>query len=80
MHKIAVLPCDGIGPEVVAEGLKVLEVVAQKYGVEYDTEEYDIGAERYLRTGEILPDAVKAELAEWGIPMWLREYWSTGFY
>jgi 3-isopropylmalate dehydrogenase len=64
MHKIAVLPCDGIGPEVVAEGLKVLEVVAQKYGVEYDTEEYDIGAERYLRTGEILPDAVKAELAQ----------------
>jgi len=47
MYNIAVLPCDGIGPEVVAEGLKVLQVAAEKYGVEYDTEEYDIGAERY---------------------------------
>ena len=64
MHNIAVLPCDGIGPEVVAEGLKVLQVAAEKYGIEYETEEYDIGAERHLRTGEILPESVKAELAQ----------------
>ncbi len=64
MYNIAVLPCDGIGPEVVAEGLKVLQVAADKYGVEYDTEEYDIGAERYLRTGEILPESLKEELAQ----------------
>ncbi len=64
MHKIAVLPCDGIGPEVVAEGLKVLEIAAAKYGVEYETVNYDIGGDRYLKTGEIVPDSVMAELAE----------------
>ncbi len=64
MYKIALLPCDGIGPEVVAEGLKVLEVAAAKYGITYETVPYDIGAERYLRTGEILPDSVKEELAQ----------------
>ena len=64
MYKIAVLPCDGTGPEVVVEGLKVLEVAAAKYGVEYETVEYDIGGDRYLETGEIVPDSVMAELAE----------------
>lgn len=64
MYKIAVLPCDGIGPEVVAEGLKVLEVVGEKYDIDYETVEYDIGAERYLKTGEVLPDSVKDELAQ----------------
>ncbi|MGD9495731.1 MAG: 3-isopropylmalate dehydrogenase [Armatimonadota bacterium] len=64
MHKIAVLPCDGVGPEVVAEGLKVLAVAADKHGVEYETVEYDVGGARYLRTGEILPDSVMAELAQ----------------
>ncbi len=62
MHKIAVLPCDGIGPEVVEEGLKVLDVAASKYGVEYETVNYDIGGDRFLKTGEILPDSVLAEL------------------
>ena len=64
MYKIAVLPCDGIGPEVVAEGLKVLQVAAQKYQIEYETVDYDIGGERYLRTGEVLPESVKEELAQ----------------
>ncbi len=64
MHKIAVLPCDGIGPEVVAEGLKVLEIAAKKYGVEYETVNYDIGGERYMKTGEVLPDSVLTELSE----------------
>ncbi len=64
MYRIAVLPCDGIGPEVVAEGLKVLRAAGEKYGVEYETVEYDIGAERYLRTGEVLPESVKDELAQ----------------
>jgi len=63
MHKIAVLPCDGVGPEVVREGLKTLDVVAAKYGVKYETVTYDIGGDRYLKTGEILPDSVKSELA-----------------
>ena len=64
MHKIAVLPCDGIGPEVVREGIKVLAVAAEKYGVQYETVDYDVGGDRYLRTGEILPDSVMAELAQ----------------
>jgi 3-isopropylmalate dehydrogenase len=62
MYRIAVLPGDGIGPEVVAEGLKVLAVAAEKHGVEYETVEYDLGGDRYLRTGEIIPDSVLEEL------------------
>ena len=64
MYKIAVLPCDGVGPEVVAEGLKVLEVAAAKYGVQYETIEYDVGGDRFLETGEILPDSVVEELEQ----------------
>ena len=52
---------DGIGPEVVAEGLKVLEAVAGS-GV-FTPTPYDLGAERWQRTGEVLPDSVLAELA-----------------
>ena len=64
MYKIALLPCDGIGPEVVAEGLKVLEVVAKKFDIKYETVPYDIGGDRYLRTGEVLPDSVMDELRQ----------------
>ncbi|MCE5241436.1 3-isopropylmalate dehydrogenase [bacterium] len=64
MYKIALLPCDGIGPEVVAEGLKVLEVVARKFSLKYETIPYDIGGERYLKTGEVLPDSVMDELRQ----------------
>jgi len=61
-HKIAVIPGDGTGPEVVAEGLKVLNAVAGPAGIKYDFTHYDLGGERYKRTGEILPDSVLAEL------------------
>ncbi len=64
MYRIAVLPCDGVGPEVVAEGLKVLDAACRKHGVQYETVEYDIGAERYLRTGELITDAEMEELAQ----------------
>ncbi len=64
MYRIAVLPCDGVGPEVVAEGLKVLDVAARAYGVEYETANYDIGGDRFLKTGEVLPASVLAELRE----------------
>src|SRR5262245_4986221 len=57
--RIAVVAGDGIGTEVVAQGLKVLEVVLP--GVQ--TTEYDLGAARYLRTGEVLPESVLAELS-----------------
>jgi len=62
MYKIAVIPGDGTGPEVVEEGLKVLQAAAQRTGVKYELTTYDLGGERYLRTGEILPDGVVDEL------------------
>ncbi|MFA0742542.1 MAG: hypothetical protein DFNUSKGM_002667, partial [Candidatus Fervidibacter sacchari] len=61
-YKIAVIPGDGIGAEVVREGLKVLEVACKAEGVSYETVSFDIGGERYLRTGETLPDSVLDEL------------------
>lgn len=61
-HKIAVLPGDGTGPEVVAEGLKVLHAAAAKHQFALDLTHYDLGGERYLRTGEILPDSAVEEL------------------
>lgn len=62
--KLAVIPGDGIGTEVVAEGLKVLSAVAAQAGITIDTNEYDLGARRYNATGETLPDSVVAELKE----------------
>jgi len=62
MYRIAVMPGDGTGPEVVREGLKVLEAAAAKTGVKYELTNYDLGGERYLRTGEILPESVLDEL------------------
>ncbi|MFE5583905.1 3-isopropylmalate dehydrogenase [Kitasatospora sp. NPDC056531] len=59
--RLAVVPGDGIGQEVVAEGLKVLEAVLPS-DVKLETTEYDLGARRYHRTGETLPDGVLAEL------------------
>lgn len=62
MYKIAVLPGDGTGPEVVNEGLKVLDAAAVKTGFKYEKIMYDLGGERYKRTGEILPESVLSEL------------------
>ena len=56
---LAVIPGDGIGPEVTAEALKVLEVASP---VSFGTTRYDLGAERYLATGEVLPDSVLEEV------------------
>ena len=57
-HKIGVIGGDGIGPEVVAEALKVVRAA----GVDLDTVDYDLGGARYLRDGEVLPDTVLDEL------------------
>ncbi len=59
--KLAVVPGDGIGPEVTAEALKVLEQVSPT-GVKFEATRYDLGAERYLATGEVLPDSVLEEI------------------
>ena len=61
--KLAVIPGDGIGQEVTAEALKVLEV-ASPDGVKFEQTRYDLGAERYLATGEVLPDSVLSEIRE----------------
>ncbi|HEV2361171.1 MAG TPA: isocitrate/isopropylmalate family dehydrogenase, partial [Acidimicrobiales bacterium] len=55
---MAVIGGDGIGPEVTAEALKVVRAA----GVPLDTVDYDLGADRYVRTGDVLPDAVLEEL------------------
>ncbi len=60
--KLAVIGGDGIGPEVVAEGLKVLDAVVGDGAVTKTS--YDLGASRWQRTGEVLPDSVMAELAQ----------------
>jgi len=62
VYKIAVLPGDGTGPEVVREALKVLDAACAKHGVKLETQHYDLGGERYLESGEILPDSVLEEL------------------
>src|SRR4030042_7200222 len=62
MYKIAVIPGDGTGPEVVAEGLKVVKVASEKFGFQYQLKQFDLGGERYLKTREILPDSVLDEL------------------
>jgi 3-isopropylmalate dehydrogenase len=57
-HRIGVIGGDGIGPEVIAEGLKVIRAA----GVELDTVDYDLGGARYLRDGTVLPDEI---IDEW---------------
>ena len=59
-HRIAVIGGDGIGPEVVAEALKVVRAT----GVDLAVTDYDLGAGRYTRTGDVLPDAVLHEVRE----------------
>ena len=61
-YDLAVVPGDGIGTEVVAEGLKVLDAVAAKHVLAFARTEYDLGARRYNATGETLPASVLAEL------------------
>jgi 3-isopropylmalate dehydrogenase len=61
---LAVIPGDGIGPEVVGEGLKVLDTVAKKYDLTFNKTNYDLGAAYWHKTGETLPDSVMAELAK----------------
>ena len=61
--KIAVMPGDFAGKEVVAEGLRVLRGAAEKFGFRYSTTDYPFGAEHYLKTKITLPDSALKELA-----------------
>jgi len=63
-YSIALIPGDGIGTEVVAEALKVLEAVAPVAGFTFVTKEYDLGGKRYNATGELLPEHILEELRE----------------
>jgi len=65
MYKIAVLPGDGIGPEVTREGLKVVKAAAEKTNFDYETIFYDFGGERYLeKGGDPLPDSALKEFGD----------------
>lgn len=55
-YKIAVMPGDGTGPEVVAEGMKVLKAASKKFGFSYTEETFDYGGDRYLKTGKTIDD------------------------
>ena len=61
-YPIAVIGGDGTGPEVVREAVKVLDAAAPKFGVALNYTSYDFGGDRYLRTGEVLPDSAIPEL------------------
>jgi len=62
IYKIAVVPGDGTGPEVVREGVKVLEAAAERFGFRLDMTWYDYGGERYLSSGEVLPEGAVEDL------------------
>jgi len=64
-YNIAVIPGDGTGPEVVTEGIKVLQAVSDKAGFKLNFNFFDFGGERYLRTGETLPDNAVEELKKY---------------
>jgi 3-isopropylmalate dehydrogenase len=61
-YQIAVIGGDGTGPEVVAEGCKALQAAAAKFDFKLDMTDFDFGGDRYLRTGEVLPDSAADDL------------------
>ena len=65
MYKIAVIAGDGTGPEVVAEGLKVLKAAGKKFKFDYETRDFDFSGKRYLETGKLVDDQDVAELKKY---------------
>ena len=61
-YNIAVIGGDGTGPEVTREAVKVLDAAAKKFNLKLNYTDYDFGGDRYLRTGEVLPDSAAGEL------------------
>ncbi|MFA5271237.1 MAG: 3-isopropylmalate dehydrogenase [Candidatus Omnitrophota bacterium] len=64
-YKIAVIGGDGTGPEVVKEGLKVIEAASKKYGFTYTTKEFDFSGQRYLKTGKLVDEKDIEELKKY---------------
>jgi 3-isopropylmalate dehydrogenase len=61
-YKIGVIPGDGTGPEVVAEGIKALKALSKRCGIDFHFKEYPIGGEQFLKNGTLLPDEVIDEI------------------
>lgn len=64
MYNLALIPGDGIGPEIIREGKKVIEAASKIYGIKINWIEYPFGAEHYLKTGELLPDSALKEIKD----------------
>jgi len=64
MYNIALIPGDGIGPEIIREGKKVIEAASNQYGLKINWTEYPFGTEHYLKTGELLPDSALKEIED----------------
>jgi len=64
MYNIALIPGDGIGPEIIREGKKVIDAASYRYGIKINWTEYPFGAEHYLKTGELLPDSALKEIQD----------------
>ncbi len=62
MHKIAVIGGDGTGPEVIAEGMKVLDAVSKANNIKLEFTHFNFGGENYLKTGEVLPETAVEDL------------------
>ncbi len=65
MYRIAVIPGDGTGPEVVAEGIKVIKSASEKFGFKYETKDFDFSGKRYLKTGKLVCDSDVEELKKY---------------
>jgi 3-isopropylmalate dehydrogenase len=63
-YHISVIPGDGTGPEVVAEGIKILQTLADKFDFKFNFTHYDLGGEHYKATGEILPENILESITE----------------
>jgi 3-isopropylmalate dehydrogenase len=63
-YSVALLPGDGTGPEVLAEGVKVVQAASHKFGFNTKFTRYDLGGERFKKTGEVLPDSIINELRQ----------------
>lgn len=63
-HRVAVIPGDGIGPEVTAQAIKVLQAVSSAHGIEMSFDYFPLGASFYLEHGEAIPDSMEKQLRE----------------
>jgi 3-isopropylmalate dehydrogenase len=65
MYRVAAIGGDGIGPEIIREGQKVLDAAGERYGFDIAWDEFDVGAERYLRTGELITEEELKDLSRY---------------